>query len=123
MITRVLILVVTLNTVISMLLLKRAVTEIGAPAGLSDLWRFFLAAAMSPLVYASLVLQVIGYACWMLVISQEKLGVAVAISGSLFYLLTALASWYVYGEKLAPLQWTGIVFITIGVLCVSVKAA
>jgi drug/metabolite transporter (DMT)-like permease len=121
MITRLLILVVTLNTVVSMLLLKRAVAAIGAPDGLADLPRFFLAAAASPLVYASLVLQVVGYACWMVVISQEKLGIAVAISGSLFYVLTALAAWLLYGEALGSLQWAGIALITVGVLCVSMR--
>ena len=123
MMTRALILIVTLNTVVSMLLLKRAVAAIGAPEGFSDLLRFFLGAAASPLVYASLVLQVIGYAIWMVVISQEKLGIAVAISGSLFYVLTALAAWMVYGESLVPVQWVGIVLITLGVLCVSLKPA
>jgi drug/metabolite transporter (DMT)-like permease len=123
MMIRLMILVVTINTVVSMLLLKRAVTVIGAPSGWSSLPRFFLEAAASPLVYASLVLQVIGYAIWMLVIAQEKLGVAVALSGSAFYVLTALASWYIYGEKLSAVQWAGIAFITVGVICVSVKTA
>jgi len=121
MITRILIVIVTLNTVASMLLLKRAVALIGTPSGLSDLPRFFIGAATSPLVYASLVLQVFGYACWMIVITQEKLGVAVAISGSGFYLLMALASWLVYGETLTRLQWLGLALITIGVLCVALK--
>src|SRR5207344_447273 len=121
MLTRFLILVVTVNTVLSMLLLKRAVAAIGMPESLSAVPRFFMAAAMSPLVYASLLLQVFGYACWMIVITQEKLGVAVAISGSGFYLLMALASWFVYGETLTRLQWLGLALITIGVLCVALK--
>ena len=69
------------------------------------------------------VLQVIGYAVWMLVISRENLGVAVALCGAGFYLLMALAAWFIHGESLAPMQWVGIAFITIGVLCVSLKPA
>ena len=59
----------------------------------------------------------IGYAVWMVVISQEKLGVAVAVLGSGFYVLMALTAWFAFGEELTPLQWAGIAFITIGVTC------
>jgi drug/metabolite transporter (DMT)-like permease len=117
MLMKLLILIVTLNSVASQLLLKRAVGEIGSPASLGALPGFFHAAAFSPAVYASLALQVIGYAIWMIVISQEKLGVAVAVLGSGFYVLTALLAWMVFDEALTKLQWTGIALITLGVAC------
>lgn len=114
-----LILVVSANTVFSMLLLKTAVARIGPPRGLSTLPAFFLDMALSPLVYASLALQIIGYALWMLVIAQERLGVAVALSGASFYVLTALLAWWLFGEGLEAAQWLGIVLITGGVLCMA----
>ena len=114
---KLLILVVTLNSVASQLLLKRAVADLGSPGSLAALPGFFGAAALHPAVYASLALQVIGYAVWMVVISQEKLGVAVAVLGSGFYVLMALTAWFAFGEELTPLQWAGIAFITIGVTC------
>ena len=120
MLPKLLILVVTLNSVASQLLLKRAVGEIGSPQSLSAVPGFFAAAAVSPAVYASLVLQVVGYAIWMIVTSQEKLGVAVAVLGSGFYVLMALTAWFAFGEELTLLQWTGIAFITVGVTCMMV---
>lgn len=123
MLAKLLIVVVTLNSVASQLLLKRAVGEIGTPSSLASLPQFFRAAASSPPVYASLVLQVIGYALWMIVISQEKLGVAVAVLGSGFYVLMALLAWLVFGEQLTRLQWTGIVLITLGVACMMTSGA
>lgn len=120
MLAKLLILVVTLNSAASQLLLKRAVGEIGAPASFSAWPGFFAAAAVSPAVWASLVLQIIGYAIWMIVISQEKLGVAVAMLGSGFYLLMAVLAWAVFGEELTRLQWAGIVLITAGVTCMMI---
>lgn len=114
-----LILVVSANTVFSMLLLKTAVAKVGPPRGLATLPTFFIDMALSPLVYASLALQVTGYALWMLVIAQERLGVAVALSGASFYVLTALLAWWLFGERLAFAQWLGIALITAGVLCMA----
>ena len=117
MAAKLLIVIVTLNSVASQLLLKRAVADIGSPASLAALPQFFRAAAASPPVYASLVLQVIGYAVWMIVISREKLGVAVAVLGSGFYVLIALVAWLLFDEQLTRLQWLGIAMITLGILC------
>jgi drug/metabolite transporter (DMT)-like permease len=68
-------------------------------------------------VYASLVLQVLGYATWMIVISKEKLGVAVAIMGSFFYVAIALIGWLAFDESLTRLQWAGVLLITVGIAC------
>jgi drug/metabolite transporter (DMT)-like permease len=56
---------------------------------------------------------------WMLIVSREKLGVATASVGAGFYLLMALSAWLIYRETLSPLQWTGIVMVTLGVFCIS----
>jgi drug/metabolite transporter (DMT)-like permease len=31
----------------------------------------------------------------------------------------ALSAWFVYGETLSPMQWTGIALVTLGVVCIS----
>jgi drug/metabolite transporter (DMT)-like permease len=49
------------------------------------------------------------------VLAREKLGIAVAISGSAFYVLTALLAWVLYDEQLTLWQGVGIGFVTIGV--------
>ncbi len=117
MLTKLLILAVTLISVASQLILKRAVTEIGAPVSLAGLTGFFAAAVLSPVVYAALLLQVVSYAIWMVVIAHEKVGVAIAVLGSGFYVLMALLAWWIFGEELTSLQWAGIVLISLGVVC------
>lgn len=118
-----LILLVTVNTVISHLFLKRAIIDIGSPASFDALPKFILAAAGSPWVYGSLALQILGYVVWMIVISHEKLGVATASVGASYYILTSLAAWAIYGETLGSVQWVGICLITAGVVCVSLGQA
>lgn len=117
MLAKLLILVVALNSLASQALLKRAVMQIGSPGSLADLIAFFKGAAVSPLVYASLVLQVAGYAAWMVVIAKEKLGVAVAFLGSGFYIAIALMGWLAFDEPLTGMQWAGILLITVGIAC------
>jgi drug/metabolite transporter (DMT)-like permease len=115
-----LILLVSLNTVASHMLLKRAMRDFTTPHGLAEIVEFVQRAALSPWVWASLTMQVFGYVAWMMVITQEKLGVATASVGASYYILTAVAAWLVYGEVLNPWQWLGIVLITVGLICVSV---
>ena len=60
-----------------------------------------------------------GFLVWIAAVSRVKLGPAFATSGALFYILLAVASWYLYGERLAPLQWVGIALVSAGVLMMS----
>lgn len=113
-----LVLITTLCTIGGQLILKKAMTTLKpllAQGPLDFLW----GAAFSPLVYAALALQVLGYVAWMFVISKEKLSVAFALSGSTFYLLMAAASWFFYGEKLSSGQWLGLLLISAGVVMVT----
>jgi drug/metabolite transporter (DMT)-like permease len=109
----------TVNTVISQLVLRRALNALGTPANLSGLLRFIGNAALSPWIYTSITLQILSYVLWMLIVSREKLGVATASVGAGFYILMALSAWLVYGETLSLVQWTGIVLVTLGVICIS----
>jgi drug/metabolite transporter (DMT)-like permease len=117
--TNLLIVAVTLNAVVGQLLLKHALTLLGGRAATADFWKFILAAARSPWIYSSIAVQGFGYILWMLVLTRAKLGVATASTGAGFYLLSAFAAWAIYGESLNSLQWAGICFVTIGVICVS----
>jgi drug/metabolite transporter (DMT)-like permease len=121
--TKLLILAVTLNAVVGQLFLKRALGALGGGPALANLPKFLLAAAKSPWIYTSIAIQGFGYLLWMLLISRVKLGVASASVGAGFYILMALCSWAVYGEVLTLTQWLGIVFVTIGVICVSLGTA
>jgi drug/metabolite transporter (DMT)-like permease len=117
--TKFLIVAVTVNAVLGQLLLKRAIATLGGRAALAHLPKFALDAAASPLIYASLAVQVLGYFLWIVLISREKLGVASASVGAGFYILMPLCAWAAYGESLTALQWFGISLITAGVTCVS----
>ena len=117
--TKFLIVSVAVNGVLGQLLLKHAIATLGGRAALANLPKFVLDAAASPVMYASLVIQILGYFLWMALISREKLGVASASVGAGFYILLPLCAWAVYGESLTALQWFGISLITAGVTCVS----
>jgi drug/metabolite transporter (DMT)-like permease len=109
----------TVNSVISQLVLRRALNALGSPANVSALPRFIGNAALSPWIYASVTLQILSYVMWMVIVSREKLGVATATVGAGFYTLMALSAWFIYGETLSPVQWTGIALVTLGVVCIS----
>jgi drug/metabolite transporter (DMT)-like permease len=109
----------TVNSVISQLVLRRALNALGSPANVSALPRFIGNAALSPWIYTSITLQILSYVMWMVIVSREKLGVATATVGAGFYTLMALSAWFVYGETLSPVQWIGIALVTVGVVCIS----
>jgi drug/metabolite transporter (DMT)-like permease len=109
----------TVNSVISQLVLRRGLQELGSPSSLYGLPRFLGHAALSYWIYASVALQILSYVMWMLIVSREKLGVATATVGAGFYTLMALSAWIIYGETLSPMQWAGIVLVTVGVVCIS----
>ena len=113
--TKLLIACVSINAVVAQLLLKRGMSGLG---GLG--WKqFALAAATSPWIYPAIAVQGVGYMLWAMLVSRVKLGVATASTGAGFYLLTALAAWCVFGESLTVAQWIGLIFIIIGVMCIS----
>ena len=117
---RILFAVFTVNAVVSQLLLRRATLGLGrAPTSISAMPQFFAQAALSPWIYASVVLQALGYVLWLVIVAREKLGVATATIGAGFYALMALSAWLIYGEALSTLQWLGIFLVTCGVVCIS----
>ena len=109
----------TINSVISQLVLRCGLHELGSLTNFFAVPRFFGNAVLSLWIYVSVILQILSYVMWMLIVSREKLGVATATVGAGFYTLMALSAWLVYGETLSPLQWTGIALVTLGVACIS----
>lgn len=114
--TLLLILLVTFCTIGSQLLLKHAIGGIAVVLKEQGAVQFVLAAIQSPLVITAVAIQGIGFVVWWFVLTQERLSVAFAISGSFFYLVMAAASWALYGERLSAPQWAGLALITIGVV-------
>ncbi|GLS13866.1 MULTISPECIES: hypothetical protein [Hydrogenophaga] len=115
----VLIFLVSSCTIGSQLLLKSGINQIAPVFRQEGVVPFLMSAAMSPWVLGALCLQVLGYVLWFFVLTQARLSVAFAISGSFFYLLMAAASWLVFSEKLNGWQWLGLGMISAGVLIVN----
>lgn len=119
MLVKFLLILVSINTTASQLLLKKGVTQLGGVKSIADLPGFMLLAVTSPWIILSVFLQIVGYLMWFLVVTREKLGIAVAFTGASFYVLMVLAAWYFYGETLAALQCIGIALIIVGLICVT----
>ena len=113
------ILFVTCSTLGSQLLIKHAVTQLATRTPSLAGMHWLLAALLSPAVIAAIAIQGIGFIVWVVVVSRVKLGVAFAISGGLFYILMAVVTWLLYGERLSFGQWAGLALISCGVLMVS----
>jgi multidrug transporter EmrE-like cation transporter len=110
---------VTFSTLGSQLLVKRAVTQIAQRDPVPQGIQWLVAACFSPEVIAAVAIQGIGFIVWVVVVSRVKLGMAFAISGAFFYILIALSSWLLYGERLAAPQWLGLILVSCGVLLMS----
>lgn len=110
--------VVTVLTVGSQLLLKKAIIVIG-PLSQGDKIAFLCGAFTSPYVITAIAMQGCGFILWMFVLNRMKLGIAFGMSGAFFYFLIALCSWYLYGERLSLQQWVGLLLISSGVLMIS----
>jgi drug/metabolite transporter (DMT)-like permease len=117
--TVLLVLLVTLCTIGSQLILKSGVNSLVAVLRNDGIVPFLFAAMTSPKVITALAIQGGGYVIWLFVLAQSRLSVAFAISGSFFYLVMAAASWLVFGERLTPAQWVGLVLISLGVILVT----
>lgn len=113
------ILAFTCSTLASQLLIKGAVVRIAARNPVPTGIEWLLAVVASPKLWAAVLVQGLGLLLWLVVVSRVKLGPAVAMAGGFFYVLLAAVSWWLYGERLAPLQWVGIVLVSAGVLMIS----
>ena len=72
--TTILIVAVTACMVASQLLLKRAVDVLGAPSTLTQLVEFFFGAMLTWWMLLAVVLQLTGFALWLVVASAREVG-------------------------------------------------
>ena len=114
---------VTVTTLGGQLLIKDAVMRIGERAPVLQGIDWVLAVLTAPKIWLSILVQAIGFLAWVAVLSRMNLGPAYAAFGAFFYVLLALTSWWLYGERLALLQWTGIVLVSVGVVMLSMPVA
>jgi len=112
--TILLIFIVSASAVTSQLLLKRGVKGLDFSCFSMDLVQKVV---YSPFIVTSIVLQLSSFVVWLVVISKANLGYAFGITGAFLYLMLPLLSWLIYGEKLAIIQWVGLILITVGIAC------
>lgn len=113
---------VTCLTLASQLLVKFGVRQLAdGPLELKG-FSWIVAAMTSWPILLAIAIQGLGFVCWVFVVDRMKLGMAFAISGSFFYTLVALSSWYLYDERLTPLQWIALLLISVGVAIFSLSS-
>jgi uncharacterized membrane protein len=71
----------------------------------------------SPYILSAFVLQGIISLVWFYVLSKAQLVYLFTMFGAFFYILLALASWIVLGERLSLIQCLGVLLISFGVVC------
>jgi len=119
-VTYLLILLSTLCTLSAQLLLKQIVGSSSAQLAMAGgVFPFIINALTNPLAWLALSIQVVGYLVWLFVLGREKMAVAIALSGSFFYILASVAAWALFSERLTLQQWSGIVLISAGVVLVA----
>lgn len=110
---------VACSTLGSQLLIKRSLLQLAVRSPDLKGFDWLVAACLSPGVLSAVAIQGLGFVIWVVVVSKVKLGLAFAINGASFYILMAVVSWWLYGERLTPVQWGGIVLVSTGVLMLS----
>lgn len=105
-------------TLSSQLMLKKGMSGAGSVGNVVAALRF---AVTSPAVLIGIVLQGCSFSLWLFILTRTKLGYALGFVGAFFYLLLPLLSWWLFGERLSPTHWLGLVFLCLAVLCLGTK--
>ena len=98
------------------LLLKAGVRPLGA---ISVGWSTLLPTAMQVLsqwpILAGLACYVVSVGVWIVGLSRVDVSIAYPML-SLGYVVNAVAAWWLFGEALGPMRWSGMLLILAGVL-------
>jgi drug/metabolite transporter (DMT)-like permease len=116
--TTLMILMVSVSTAISQLLLKKGIIDLGIH---QIEYSSLLTALRSPYIITAGLIQIFSYIIWLFVLAKANLGYALGLSGAMFYIVLALLGWWLFGERMTPLQWVGLFSISFGVFCLTVK--
>ncbi len=75
-----------------------------------------LALVRNVYIWGWFVLALAGTYTWMMVLKQMQVNIAFPVSQSLGYVLLAIGAFFIFGEKLTPLQLGGIGVILAGIV-------
>jgi len=111
-----------LETFVQFCFKKSTLTQGGFNIGIfSDILGFLLGVFSSWFIWVGLLTVVLEFAIWATVLSKVDLSVAVPVA-SFSYVLIPIVSIIFLHEKISLLRWSGILFILIGVIFVSVSS-
>jgi multidrug transporter EmrE-like cation transporter len=108
--------VAILNTVLSQLLFKKGILQIGdIHFSVSNIGLMMTNVFRNPYLLTGMFFYGVSFILWLFVLAKMKLSVAYPIT-SLNFVLVIVASFYLFGEKLSLLQYASIGLIIIGVV-------
>ena len=114
--------IIALGTISAQMILKKGLLLLGGIDFSSGVIVEILRLLHTPYVMCALFLQGLIALFWIYVLSRIQLVYLFTMSGAFFYILLALASWVVLGEKLSLIQWLGVFMISVGVVCINFRA-
>lgn len=113
---------IALGTVSAQTMLKKGLLLLGGIDFSLGVMNEIIRVLHSPYVTGALALQGTIAVFWIYILSRMQLVYLITMSGAFFYILLALTSCLVLGERLSPVQWMGVVLISVGVLCFNCRS-
>ena len=113
---------IAFGTITAQIILKKGLLLLGGVQFSSGVMVEIFRIIHSPYVVGAFVLQGIIALFWIYVLSKIQLVYLFTISGAFFYILLALASWIILGERLSLIQWLGVFMISLGVVFFNYQA-
>ena len=114
--------IIALGTISAQIMLKKGLLLMGGIDFSSGVLVEILRLLYTPYVLGALFLQGLIALFWIYVLSRTQLVYLFTMSGAFFYIMLALASWIVLGERLSLFQWLGVLLISAGVVCFNYQA-
>ena len=114
--------IIAFGTITAQIILKEGLLLLGGVHFSSGVMVEIFRIIHSPYVMGAFVLQGIIALFWIYVLSRTQLVYLFTMSGAFFYILLALASWIVLGERLSLIQWFGVFMISLGVVFFNYQA-
>lgn len=114
--------IIAFGTITAQIILKEGLLLLGGVHFSSGVMAEIFRIIHSPYVMGAFVLQGIIALFWIYVLSRTQLVYLFTMSGAFFYILLALASWIVLGERLSLIQWFGVFMISLGVVFFNYQA-
>ena len=109
--------IIALGTISAQMILKKGLLLLGGIDFSSGVIVEILRLLHTPYVMCALFLQGLIALFWIYVLSRIQLVYLFTMSGALFYILLALASWIFLGERLSLIQWLGVFLVSLGIIC------